>query len=118
MNKRSEAVVSGTTSFDYMKHERSHLFRFQTIESAYDALERDAVDAVVYDAPALLHYVNGDGKEKAKVVGKLFAPQDYGLALPQGSRLREKINRNILAAIESGEIEEILARWFGPHHGS
>jgi polar amino acid transport system substrate-binding protein len=109
-------VVRGTTSYDFMKHERAHLFAFRTAASAYDALDRDALDAVVYDAPALLYYANGAGRGKVKVVGKLFAPQDYGIALPQGSHLRESINRQILATLESGQIEEILTNWFGPNH--
>jgi polar amino acid transport system substrate-binding protein len=109
-------VVRGTTSYDFMKHERAHLFAFRTAASAYDALDRDALDAVVYDAPALLHYANGAGRDKVRVVGKLFAPQDYGIALPQGSQLREGINRQILATLESGQIEEILTKWFGPNH--
>ena len=37
------------------------------------------------------------------MVGKIFEPQDYGLALPQGSPLREKINRAILKLMESDE---------------
>jgi ABC-type amino acid transport substrate-binding protein len=47
------------------------------------------------------------------VVGKIFEPQDYGLALPQGSPLREKINRAILTLLESDEMEQIQKKWFG-----
>ena len=39
------------------------------------------------------------------MVGKIFEPQDYGLALPKGSQLREKINRAILKLMESDEFE-------------
>jgi ABC-type amino acid transport substrate-binding protein len=109
-------VVSGTTSYAYMKHERTHLFTFKTVGVAYDALHRNALDAVVYDAPALLHYANRAGKGRVRVVGKLFAPQDYGLALPQGSQLREVINRYILESIESGSIGKIFIKWFGHSH--
>jgi len=50
---------------------------------------------------------------KVMVVGKLFELQDYGLALPQGSPLREKFNRAILLLIESDKLEQIRTKWFG-----
>ena len=48
------------------------------------------------------------------MVGKIFEPQDYGLALPQGSPLREKINRAILTLKENDELKRTVAKWLGP----
>jgi len=86
---------------------------FERVDGAIDALLKGDVEAVVYDAPNLLYYANSEGKGKVTVVGKIFQPQDYGLALPQGSPLREKINLVILSLIESGEFERIKLKWFG-----
>jgi ABC-type amino acid transport substrate-binding protein len=110
---RRVAVVKGTTSQVYMEKQRSYVYPFENVENAYEALLAETVDAVVYDAPNLLHYANGEGKGKVLVVGKIFAPQDYAIALPQGSRLREKINRAVLALLESGETKRIRSKWFG-----
>jgi ABC-type amino acid transport substrate-binding protein len=110
---RRVAVVGGTTSYEYMKKERAYIEAFVTVEDAYEALLNETVDAVVYDSPNLLFYANGEGKGKVTVVGKIFEPQDYGLALPQGSPLREKINRAILTLIESDELERTVAKWLG-----
>jgi len=111
---RRVAVVGGTTSHEYMKKERAYIDEFATVEDAYDALLNEKVDAVVYDAPNLLFYANGEGKEKVTVVGKIFEPQDYGLVLPQGSPLREKINRAILTLVENDELARTVAKWLGP----
>jgi len=110
---RRVAVVGGTTSFQFMKKEHADLDVFERVEDAFDALLKGEVEAVVYDAPNLLYYAMGEGKGKVTVVGKIFQPQDYGLAVPQGSPLREKINRAILKLIESGELEQIKKNWFG-----
>jgi len=107
------AVVDKTTSFHFMKKEHAYLDIFERVEDALDALLKSEVEAVVYDAPNLLFYANGEGKGKVTVVGKIFEPQDYGLALPQGSPLREKINRAILNLIESDELDRIKKKWFG-----
>ena len=110
---RRVAVVDGTTSFHYVKNVRAYMDVFKRVDEAFDALLKGEVDAVVYDAPNLHYYAMGEGKGKVTVVGKIFQPQDYGLAVPQGSPLREKIIRAILKLIESGELERIKKKWFG-----
>jgi len=110
---RMVAVVKGTTSHEYMQRERSNLYTFESVQEAYQALRLEAVEAVVYDAPNLHYYANGEGKGKVEVVGKLFAPQDYAIVVPQGSKLRERINRVFLALLESGDIQQIRSKWFG-----
>jgi glutamine transport system substrate-binding protein len=86
---------------------------FERVDDAIDALLKAEVEAVVYDAPNLLYYANKGGQGKVSVVGKIFEPQDYGLALPQGSSLREKINLAILSLVESGDLARIKLIWFG-----
>jgi ABC-type amino acid transport substrate-binding protein len=97
-----------------MKKERAYIELFDTVEEAYNALLKGTMDAVVYDAPNLLFFANGEGKGKVTVVGKIFEPQDYGLALPQGSPLREKMNRAILTLVENDELARTMAKWLGP----
>lgn len=111
------AVVDGTTSFRYMKNELAYLDLFENVEDAIDALLKGKVEAVVYDAPNLLYFANGEGKGKVAVVGKIFEPQNYGLAVPQGNHLRETINRAILKLIESDEMERIKKKWLGDQSG-
>ena len=96
-----------------MQDQQSYIYPYDSIEDAYKALLAETVDALVYDAPPLLHYANGRGKDKVLVVGKIFAPQDYAIALPQGSSWRERINRAVLSLSESGAIKRIRSKWFG-----
>jgi ABC-type amino acid transport substrate-binding protein len=110
---RRVAVVAGTTSEDYMRNMHVLINTYKRVEDAVEALELDLVDAVVYDAPNLLYHAKGEGKDKVTVVGKIFEPQDYGLVVPQGSPLREKLNRAILTVLESDELEGIQQKWFG-----
>jgi ABC-type amino acid transport substrate-binding protein len=43
----------------------------------------------------------------------MFDHCDYGIALPTGSDLRERINHALLTLIESGEVSRLNATWFG-----
>jgi len=106
-------VVYGTTSYEYISNLNTDSFSFEKIDQAYDWLLNDKLDAVVYDRPNLLYFAQTKGKEKVEVVGKIFAPQDYGMASLQGSELREIINRAILSIIENGQMDEIHKKWFG-----
>ena len=106
-------VIKGTTSAAYMREKPSILFKFENAAQMYKALLVEAVDAVVYDAPVLRYYANTIGKGKVEVVGKLFDRQYYGIAVRQGSPLREEINRDLLALEESGEYAAIMEKWFG-----
>lgn len=115
---RRVAVVDGTTSFEYMKDKHVYMDVFERVEDAIEALLKGQAEAVVYDAPNLLYFANGEAKGRVSVVGRIFEPQDYGLALPAGSPLREKINRAILNMIESGELARIKSAWFGDQSGS
>ena len=110
---RKIAVVEGTTSHEYMRRMHAFIYTFNNVEDSISALQQGKVDAVVYDAPNLLFYANGEGKGKFRVVGKIFEPQDYGLALPQGSPLRELINRKLLRLVAADETENIQKLWFG-----
>ncbi|CAB1076683.1 hypothetical protein D1AOALGA4SA_4478 [Olavius algarvensis Delta 1 endosymbiont] len=114
---RRVAVVAGTTSYDYVTKLHTYVSEYGKVEEAFDALLQGQMDAVVYDAPNLRFYASEKGKYKVTVVGKIFEPQDYGLALPQGSPLREKLNLTILKLVGSDELERISSKWLGNPSG-
>jgi ABC-type amino acid transport substrate-binding protein len=114
LKHKSVAVVAGTSSQTEMAMTKARLVAFDYVREAYDALLKGKVDAVVYDAPQLRYFTQHEGRGAVKVVGRLFAPQDYGIAMPQGSLLRERVNRGILAIRESGDLKVIHDRWLAP----
>jgi ABC-type amino acid transport substrate-binding protein len=116
LNGKHVGVVNNTTSEDFMRDILADVQVFDRVEMAYQALREGRIEAVVYDQPNLLYYANHTGKGKFAVVGKSFARQRYGWALPQaqGSDSRREIfNRVLLALQESGELDRIYAKWFG-----
>ena len=110
---RTVATVSGSTAERYLHDNAIKTMGVKHIEDAYKALESQRVVAVVYDAPALLYYAARAGRGKVRVVGKLFGQQSYGIALPQGSPHREKVNQALLTIRESGTYAKIYEKWFG-----
>lgn len=109
------ATKLGTTSEDYVKKnaKAKRISLFPNIDGAYMDLATGGADAVFFDSPAVMYYAETAGKGKTKVVGPLYMGQSYGIAFPQGSKLREQVSIEILKLMESGEYAELYKKWFG-----
>jgi polar amino acid transport system substrate-binding protein len=110
---RQVGVVRGTTSQAVVAALGADMMVYDTSGDACGALLENELDAVVYDRPNLQYYARTEGRDRVEVVDAVFAPQDYGIAVVQGSDLREEINRALLAMIENGQMARIHSKWFG-----
>ena len=110
------ATVIGTTAEKYLNSEHLDQIGYKTKEEVYLALNDREIDAMVYDAPALHYYASQEGEGKVKIVGKLFDPQDYGIALPLNSPYRQDINVALLKLKEDGTYQQINNKWFGSEY--
>jgi glutamine transport system substrate-binding protein len=108
------ATKLGTTSADFAKKFKTKEVKlFPNIDGAYMELRTGGADAVIFDSPAILWYIKTEGKTDVKTVGPLYQGQSYGIAFPQGSKLREKVTITILKFMEDGTYNKIFKKWFG-----
>jgi ABC-type amino acid transport substrate-binding protein len=110
-------TVAGSTSDEWLEIEGIGHRTVPTIEEAYALLESDTVQAVVYDHPVLLYYALQNEDKGLIVPGEPFNKEDYGIAFPTGSPLREEINRALLVLVENGTYDRIAHKWFGSGSG-
>jgi len=113
---RGKRVLSldSSTSAAYLDE---NLIRYKTapdLKNALAELAAGRADAVVYDAPVLRFLVNEGYASELRVLPTVFARQDYGIALPPGSPLREELNRSILSIIHGPEWNRMLESYLGP----
>ena len=113
LHGRRVATVAGTTSVGVARRYGAKVLEVPVVEDGYDLLGAGEVDAVLFDAAPLLRYSLSGGNKNLSVVGPLLERQDYAVAFPQGSELREPVNRALLQLRESGRYDAIFARWFG-----
>lgn len=106
-------TVAGSTSDTWLEDERIGHRAVDTIEEAYELLDSGSVQAVVYDHPVLLYYALQNEDKGYIVPGEAFNTEDYGLAFPSDSPLREDINRALLVLLENGTYEQIYSKWYG-----
>lgn len=111
--ERRVGVVNGSTSQDYIKKLGSIEVAFDRLETAYAWLRSGRIDAIVHDRPRLLYYAKVSRQQDVEVLPLTFSPQDYGIALPENSPLRERLNRALLGLSEEGYLNDLHDRWFG-----
>jgi polar amino acid transport system substrate-binding protein len=105
-------TVNGTTSAEYLREQRIPFRGVETIEEAYDLLEREDAEAIVYDAPVLQYYAATSGNPSLQVVGSPFNAEYYGIALPTNSPHKEQLNKALLEIIENGTFKELINKWY------
>lgn len=106
-------TTAGSTAAAFLDRRDIRFEGFDGLDPLLRAFEQGDLEAVVFDAPILSYYVNTTGNGTAQLIGRVFLPENYGIALPSGSRLAEPLNQSLLALRESGEYDAIRRRWFG-----
>lgn len=105
---------TGTTSYRYTSFVDGvrEVRAYPDIDEAYQALVRGEVDAVVFDGPSLEHYMKSDGKGKVRVTARPLTKEQYGIALPKGSRHLGRVNNALRELGKNGTYERIYMKWF------
>lgn len=103
----------GTTNYDLAKE----LFGEERITS-YDqygiivqALINGDIDATLMDDVAGQGYI-GANPEKLKLTGDPLSSESLGFVFPQGSDLRDPINKVLADMKKDGTLDKIYAKWF------
>lgn len=110
--RRRVATVGGTVAETLLEKYQAVPVPAAGFREALALLARGDADALVFDAPILQHYVKEHGTGTFRLVGPRFEEHEYGIALPEGSPWREKINRALLRLAESGEYDRLQRAWF------
>jgi ABC-type amino acid transport substrate-binding protein len=113
LQDRMVATVEGTTSVAALEKLGAVVVPAKSIDQAYEKLLKDEVHALVFDSPTILYYARNKGAGRVSVVGQLFDIQYYGFLFPQGSELREPINRALLKLRKNGTYDKLYSKWFG-----
>ena len=106
------ATVASSSSEDYLTEERVNYETAASVEEALGLLNEGAVDAVVYDKPLLLYWINND-YETLDVLPFTLAPQSYGIAVTTDNAWLELINQSLLTYNQGEAWNSLLFRYFG-----
>jgi polar amino acid transport system substrate-binding protein len=106
------ATAEGTVAAEYLTELKLSYVPITSAQQGYDMLVSGAAQAVVFDAPTLQYWAARLGHGELAVVGPVFRPVKYGIAVATGSPLRKRINEELLRMFEDGSYETIYRKWF------
>lgn len=109
---RVVATTEGSTASEFLTDRDIAHVTFVDFTALLWAFEDGELDAIFFDGPLLAYYASNEGRGRARLVERVFRPEDYGIALPQGSELRERLNVALLNVQETGEYDDLYFRWF------
>ncbi len=109
----SVVTVAGTVGETFLRDANIAVTGVADVDEALEAVVDERFDAVVYDAPVLAYRVNTDYSGRLELAGSTFAPDPYGIALTQGSDLREPINAELLEISRDGTLDTLNQKWLG-----
>ena len=105
--------IKGSATDEWLTGERIGFSGYQDVEAGLTALRDGEIDAFVYDEPLLSYLIRNSFANDLRLLPGTFGRQDYGIALPQGSALREPVDISLLRYIEGNEWRGEIARELG-----
>lgn len=106
-------TVKDSTSDAFLARHRVQHAVVESLPEALSQVAEGQAEAVVYDAPILKYLVAQDYRGRLRVLPLILQREDYGIALPQGSPVREALNKELLLSIRSDKWQEKLTDYLG-----
>ncbi|WP_180898636.1 transporter substrate-binding domain-containing protein [Martelella soudanensis] len=111
---RTVGVFKGSTAENRMRRNGVDFITYTGMDDAVAALRGAEIDAIVGDAPVLEYYKAQNPALGLDVVGRIFAPDKFGFALPYGQdTLIQPITLRLLSLQEDGVVRELAQQYFG-----
>jgi polar amino acid transport system substrate-binding protein len=106
-------TIADSTGEFYLRDKRIRYQTYKTAVEGVQAVAEGKIQALVYDAPLLRYLINQGFKGSLHVLPNTFLRQDYGIALPSRSPLRETVNRVLLQKISESAWQDTVYKYLG-----
>ena len=95
--------IAGSATDQWLGEEQIDFRSYPNMQAGLIALREGRLDAFVYDEPLLRYLIRTSFSGELRMLPGTFGRQDYGIALPQGSALRESIDVSLLHIVEGSD---------------
>lgn len=113
LDGREVGSVVGSTSADFLNQRDIRFAAYISPQEMLADFDAGIIDSVVFDGPILAYHVSANPRSKARVIERVYRPENYGIALPANSAMREEINQSLLKLREDGTYDALVKKWFG-----
>lgn len=113
LSGKKVATIKGSPSLTFLKGYKAKAIETSDIAEAFEMLKNHDVEAVVYDRPQLLYYVNEHPQEDLYIAKAEYYKQGYGFAFPLKDTLVYDVNRTLLKLAEERVVQDIVDEYIG-----
>ena len=113
LHKGRLVSIRNSSSDAYLRKHHLKADYYPSVKEALAAVDRGEADAMVYDRPLLKYLTKNSFDNRLGVIDDVFDPQQYGIIFPEGSALREPVNRVMLDIIKKEAWKRILNNYLG-----
>ena len=112
--RKPVAVIAGTQTVPLVVEHNMLPFEVGSLDEGVGLLREGKVAAVVHDSPLLKYYLKNNPDPTLSLAPETFELFTYGITYPKDSPWREKLDLQLIKALEDGTYQNIHTRWFGP----
>ncbi|HEY5371396.1 MAG TPA: transporter substrate-binding domain-containing protein [Hanamia sp.] len=113
LNHKNIAVPAGSPAASFIKEYGGQAVTMDNIAQAVQLLNDKKADAVVFDRPQLLYYLNKYPEKDLNISHSEYEKQGYGFVFPLHTKLFHTANIYLLHDAETGKTERIINEWLG-----
>ncbi|MEP3347089.1 MAG: transporter substrate-binding domain-containing protein [Litoreibacter sp.] len=113
LDGKQTGTLAGSTASAFLSDRDVAHLQFDSLDKLLSEFDENELDAIVFDKPILAYHIANSAKGKARLIDRTFRPENYAMALPTDSPLREQIDQSLLKLRENGEYDRLRAKWFG-----
>lgn len=106
-------VVLGSPAEDFVKQFGGRTISIENVEDGFKQLSNQKMDAIVYDRPQLLYYLQQHPDYDFALSEAEYARLGYGFAFPINYNRMHVVDEKILEMEESGVVDQIINNWLG-----
>jgi len=107
------AAVAGTAGEQWVGAQSLSARTYPFVIQASKALQRGDVQALIFEKAILGYMVKEYGWRNMQILPHTLAVNDYAIAMPTDSPLKESVNRALLKVVQGPRWREIVQRYFG-----
>lgn len=104
LESRAVAVVDGTISERFARAYGAEVAAKPDLAAAVEAVSAGDAEAVVFDRPALMHYLSEHPEIELEVSPRRYEERGYGFAVPHGSPLEKPLDVALLGMRQEGVV--------------
>jgi len=113
LSNKTVSVKSQSVAADWAQGQRIFVEPMQTFPQVQRKFDEGTVDVFIHDREILQYLVTSGTLENVKLAPLTMEPQDYAIAFPQNSVLREAVNVSLLGILDDPVWQTYLEKYLG-----